>query len=59
MKITKSICDKAMQCLVDNGVDEDEAPVVLQALGYILLDKELEDLIDWDFKGAKGEDDEK
>jgi hypothetical protein len=32
---------KAIQCLIDNGIEEDEAKIVLQALGYILLDKEL------------------
>lgn len=32
---------KAEQCLIDNGIEPDEAPVVLQALGYILLDEEL------------------
>lgn len=32
---------KAEQILVDNGIAQDEAPVVLQALGYALLDKEL------------------
>lgn len=32
---------KAEQCLIDNGIEEDEAPVVLQAIGYILLNKEL------------------
>lgn len=31
----------AKQCLVDNGVEPDEAETVLQALGYILMDKEL------------------
>lgn len=31
----------AKQCLVDNGIDPDEAETVLQALGYILMDKEL------------------
>lgn len=31
----------AEQCLIDNGIEPDEAPVVLQALGYILLDEEL------------------
>lgn len=31
----------AKQCLVDNGIDVDEAETVLQALGYILLDSEL------------------
>lgn len=32
---------KALQCLIDNGIPEDEAECVLQALGYILLDEEL------------------
>lgn len=32
---------KAEQCLVDNGIEPDEALIVLQALGYILLDEEL------------------
>lgn len=32
---------KATQCLIDNGIEPDEAKTVLQALGYILLDKEL------------------
>lgn len=32
---------KTEQCLIDNGIEPDEAPVVLQALGYILLDEEL------------------
>lgn len=35
---------RALKCLEDNGVDRDECPVVLQALGYILTDTELEDL---------------
>ena len=39
--ITKTQINKAMQCLIDNGIDEDEACTVLQALGYILLDEEL------------------
>ena len=32
---------KAEQILVDNGIEQDEASIVLQALGYALLDKEL------------------
>lgn len=31
----------AEKCLIDNGIDQDEADTVLQALGYILLDTEL------------------
>lgn len=33
--------DKAEKCLADNGIDPDECCVVLQALGYILLNVEL------------------
>ena len=33
--------EAAEQILVDNGLDEDEACVVLQAIGYALLDMEL------------------
>lgn len=39
--ITEEKIKKAEQCLIDNGVDADEADTVLQAIGYILLDKEL------------------
>lgn len=31
----------ARNCLIDNGIEADEADNVLQALGYILLDQEL------------------
>lgn len=37
----KTKIDKAIKCLIDNGIDKDEAEIVLQALGYILLDEEL------------------
>ena len=40
-EITNAKIDKAIQCLIDNGIEADEACVVLQALGYILLDEEL------------------
>ena len=33
--------DNAELILIDNGIDAAEAPVVLQALGYALLDEEL------------------
>ena len=36
----------ALLCLRDNGVDPDECPEVLQALCYILLDKEIEPLLE-------------
>lgn len=31
----------AEQCLVDNGIDADEASIVLQAIGFILLGLDL------------------
>lgn len=37
----KEKIEKAIQCLIDNGIDPDEAEIVLQALGYILMDEEL------------------
>lgn len=39
--ITKGIIEKAEQVLIDNGIEKDEACVVLQALGYVLFDGEL------------------
>lgn len=38
---TNAIVKRAEQCLIDNGIDEDEVQTVLQALGYILMDTEL------------------
>ena len=32
---------KSLQVLIDNGIDEDEAETVLQAIGYTLIDTEL------------------
>ena len=32
---------KAEQVLIDNGIDKDEAYIVLQAIGYTLLNTEL------------------
>lgn len=40
-QITPWKIQRAEQCLIDNGIDEDEADIVLQALGYILLAREL------------------
>ena len=39
--ITKADIRKAEKVLIDNGIDKDEADVVLQAIGYVLLDTEL------------------
>lgn len=41
--MNKEKIKKAEQCLIDNGIEEDEVEIVLQALGYILLDMELID----------------
>lgn len=41
VNIDKTKLKKAAQCLIDNGIEPDEAETVLQAIGYILLDKEL------------------
>lgn len=38
---TKQRLVRAKQCLIDNGVERDEAGTVLQALCYILLDTEI------------------
>lgn len=39
--ITKADIRKAEKVLIDNGIDKDEADIVLQAIGYVLLDTEL------------------
>jgi hypothetical protein len=36
----------AMKILADNGIEPDECGTVLQAVGYALLDAELQPLID-------------
>lgn len=39
--ISPQIIKSAEQVLVDNGIEADEASTVLQALGYVLLSREL------------------
>lgn len=39
--ITPQDIEEAEQCLIDNGIEPDEAYIVLQAIGYILLNVEL------------------
>ena len=39
--ISKEAIKKAEQVLIDNGIEADEADIVLQAIGYVLLDVEL------------------
>ena len=41
--ISKEDIQRTEQVLIDNGIDEDEAQIVLQAIGYTLLDLELYD----------------
>lgn len=38
--ITNEQYDRAVSILMDNGIEEDERGIVLQALGYVLLDEE-------------------
>lgn len=39
--ITQRNIDQTKKVLIDNGIEEDEVEVVLQAIGYTLLDVEL------------------
>lgn len=39
--ITARNINKTKKVLIDNGIEEDEAEIVLQAIGYTLLDIEL------------------
>ena len=39
--IEESDIRKAEQVLIDNGIEPDEASIVLQAIGYVLLGEEL------------------
>lgn len=39
--VTSVDIKKAEQVLIDNGIEPDEASVVLQAIGYTLLNTEL------------------
>ena len=41
LRITSKTIKAAENCLIDNGIEADEAEIVLQALGYILIDEEL------------------
>jgi hypothetical protein len=37
----KDAIERAEQCLIDNGIEKDEAQTVLQAIGFILLGEDL------------------
>lgn len=38
--VDQTTFDKLCQCLIDNGIDEDEADTVAQAVCYIVCDEE-------------------
>ena len=40
--VTQDSFNAGVKCLIDNGIDEDEAEIVLQALCYILTGEETE-----------------
>lgn len=44
-RLSQSQVDAALQCLIDNGIDKDESGIVLQALCYILMDEEIEEML--------------
>ena len=44
--VTKEKYNKAKQCLLDNGINQDEVNIILQALCYILCDEETEQYYD-------------
>lgn len=46
--ISKKQADATIKILIDNGIDGDEASTVLQVIGYALLDRELEPILDLD-----------
>ena len=47
--LTEADVWKAQRVLADNGIEKSETAVVLEALGYVLLDEELEDLLKWEW----------
>ena len=40
-EITKEEIERTLEVLIDNGIENEEAETVLQAIGYTLLDAEL------------------
>ena len=50
MELTRKKILAAQRVLADNGIETDETPVVTEALGSILLDMDLSDLIEYDTK---------
>ena len=50
MELTRKKILAAQRVLADNGIKISETPVVTEALGSILLDMDLSDLIEYDTK---------
>ena len=48
--ITEERARAAQRVLMDNGIDPGETGVVLQALGAVIFEEELESVIDWNSK---------
>ena len=36
---------RALQVLIDNGIEKDEADTVLEAIGYVMLDTDLDEIL--------------
>lgn len=45
-KYQKERVNLAIKCLIDNGIEDDEAETVLEALCYILMDADIEPFFD-------------
>ena len=59
--ISKEKARAAQRVLMDNGIDPDETGIVLQALGAVILEEDLEKVIDWNpehlpYKGSVWEE---
>ena len=44
-KINNENIRRTLQVLIDNGIEKDEAPEVLIAIGATLLDSDIEDIV--------------
>ena len=53
--MTQEKFNKTKQCLIDNGIEPDEADIVLQTLCYILMDEETEQYFETEMEELKNE----
>lgn len=51
--LNKELLNKCQRCLEENGVSDQDAPIVMQSLCYMLLGIETEDLLDWSSYGVR------